>query len=353
MGFKKYIVGADGLPTDFAIGGLPLFSDDIKQLETNSSIFGITSILQGWSVILSGCLVDEIDTDSSICSVTPGLVLIKNVVYSFDGYTGVYPFSIKSGVETSDERIFKDGNLKSVATEYDYSIRTSFTTTANQPFPDDLSWDEIYFDPFSGQRAEIVLENLSKQYGETSIFQFSENSYQTATLINKTETNKIIIGASKPPRTIGGIMRWGNIGFEIEGDATNNIRFTNDLSQNGNIGGNSENKVLLGIDNIPQHTHSYLDTYKITDNTAGNTSTENGVNEPGLIDSYEFEKQRLTNKTNLTAGDFNLPSYPEQLNIENLYILKYTKIWKGYANTNTSTTRSFYNPANPPSVRYF
>ena len=28
MGFKKFIVGGNGFPTDFSIGGLPIFSDD-------------------------------------------------------------------------------------------------------------------------------------------------------------------------------------------------------------------------------------------------------------------------------------------------------------------------------------
>lgn len=352
MGFKKYLVGANNLPTDFAIGGLPLFSDDIKQLETNANIWGITSVLKGWSVILSGCLVDEVDTDSNLCTVTSGLVLIDDIVYEFDGYTGTYPFSITPGIQTTDERIFKDGNLKSVAIEYDYAIRTAFTPVANKPYPSDLSWNEIYFDPFCGQRAEIVLNNLQREIGETKTNVLSSTNYQSSLIIERTETNKQITGSSKPNRYILGNMRWANIGWSEFGNPTKNIRNSTSMTSAGNTGGADSNTVTLDISNIPQHHHGYWDTLDVY--PIGNSATQTRRSVEDTASGQELRQGRTTLTSNFGASEFNLPLAGNEIavDIENGYVITYQKVWDGYSNSNTDTLRSFYNPSYPPSVRY-
>lgn len=356
MGFKKYLVGANNLPTDFAIGGLPLFSDDIKQLETNANIWGITSVLKGWSVVLSGCLTDQVDTDSNICTITPGLVLIDDIVYEFDGYTGIYPFSIKPGVQTSDERIFKDGNLKTVATEYDYTIRTAFTTVANSPYPSDLSWDEIYFDPFTGQKAEIVLENLAKQLGETTTIAFKDSGYQTALVINRTETNNPILGSVKPTRKIGNSLRWGNIGYIEFGNKDLVVRYSNDLSDALNMGGLDSNEQTLDVGNIPMHIHSYIDTLDIFSSSVANgVSYSRRSQVDGTASGNGFYQEKDTNTAYQGGSAFNLPNpgAESSFSVENKYTTYYNKIWFGYPTVNNQVSRFFNNPATARPIRFY
>lgn len=368
MGFKKYLVGANNLPTDFAIGGLPLFSDDIKQLETNANIWGITSILKGWSVILSGCLVDEVDTDSNTCVVTSGLVLIDDIVYEFNGYTGTYPFSITPGVQTTDERIFKDGNLKSVAIEYDYAIRTVFTTVANKPYPSDLNYNEIYFDPFCGQRATTVLSNLAKEIGETKILKYSTSTYQTSLIINRTETNKQIVGATKPSRIIGGFLRWGNIGYTASGDYTRVERFSSDLTKAGIELGITDNFQLIEVEHIPQHWHGFKNDIDMLDENLPLVATDPTPNGGQTSDVYHVNittgsgiggqtnsVDKLTSP-NPTSDDPAFDLSPEggqsEFSVENAYTISYSKVWNGYSDTNSDSLRSFFNPNNPLGINF-
>lgn len=259
MGFKKYLVGGNGLPTDFSIGGLPLFSDDIKQLETNAQIFGLYSMLRGWAVILSGCHVSNVDTDSSTCDISEGLVLLDDVVYQFNGLIGqTYPFSIKKGAEIIDTRVFRDGNSKDVGIEYEYTIRTSFlypngSPNSDQPYPNDIiGGEEIFFDPFTAQRSEYVLKNLGHVIGE-----FKMGNWTTNNVLKTTDDfgNNIIGSQELRNFTLSGLGRWSNLGWVQNNTTSQNIRLSS-LSQGAQIGGKANNEVTLGRNNLPPHKHN-------------------------------------------------------------------------------------------------
>jgi hypothetical protein len=276
MGFKKLITGANGLPTDYSIGGLPLFSDDLVQMETNAQLFGLYSMLRGWSCILSGCEISEIDTDTKTLTILPGLILLNDVVYETPLMEGQsYPFSFRKGTQTLDTRIFKDGNAKDVAITYEHAVRTAFTysdgikdggTVTSQPdsnisvniYPLDITDEEIFFDPFTCQKAEYILNNKSRVFGETKMINtnLSVDGILFKDDVTKTETGNNVTGAivlNKKSKTAGfpNIMRWKYYGYESQG-ATSiaNTRLGDDF----NSGGNFSNTITLSDNGITAAT---------------------------------------------------------------------------------------------------
>jgi hypothetical protein len=207
---KLYNRDSNGFADDTSmLGGLPLYVDDIFLLENNSMLFGLYSMLKGWSCVLSGCLVDNLNTSTKTLSMTEGLILINDLIYYVPAITNQsYPFSFIKGTETIDSRGFQDGNVKDVATSYDYAIKTSFTYIAGNNYPTNIISEEIYFDPFTTQRAEYILSNSNKASKELLI---TESNFFN---ITKTETGKNIVGGSLSAFT-NNQFRWKYYGYSM------------------------------------------------------------------------------------------------------------------------------------------
>jgi hypothetical protein len=341
MGFKKFIVGGNGFPTDFSIGGLPIFSDDLKQLETNSQIFGLYGMLKGWSCILSGCLIDELNTTTKTLTMTAGLVLLNDVVYEVPELVNqTYPFSITKGSSVVDTRLFKDGNAKDVAIDYNHNIRTNFTyndgnggtqTTPNEAlgliYPTDISLEEVYFDPFTAQKAEYIIK--AKNSFERDVHILSQN---TLGQVYQTETLKNIVGnvlSVKFNGQFGEAYRWKYYGFIPHSTNGRNLRM-NTIGRSQ--GGDSDNEIMLTNTQVPLHRHS-IDPVRF----------QSVVENAGLptVPGYEvpqFENLKGTlvqSQPGPLSGstDFNYPVGTPQdpINIENAYLDLPSVAWFGYA----------------------
>ena len=243
---KKYNRDLNKKTADFPDGGLPVYADDLQQIESNSNISNVYSILKGYSVILSGCLVTNINTITKKCDVSTGLVLIDDIVYIVDALINqTYPFSIQNGDTEDDVRGFEDNNFYTVATTYNYSIRTNFVfNDILDIYPSNLSTKEIYFDPFTSQRSEYVLNNLSKRKGEC----FLKNN--TIGNITKDEAGNFITGTDISWNLGNDILKYAYYGYKV---IENNGGSLNLSSTIGSLTG-SDNK-LLSETNLPPHQH--------------------------------------------------------------------------------------------------
>ena len=110
-------------------GGFPLENEDLLTLQEvprvalNAALAGL-----GTHYVLSGCVVDDLDPDISICYVTPGYLFIDGQVRYFAGnYGGTYPFYVMADTDSVSQKTFEDGNAKNAAV----SLRTRIVT--NRP----------------------------------------------------------------------------------------------------------------------------------------------------------------------------------------------------------------------------
>lgn len=242
---KKYNRDFNKKTLDFPDGGLPVYSDDLQQIETNSNLSNVYSILKGYSVVLSGCLITNVNTNTKKCDMTKGLVLIDDIVYVIDALVNqTYPFSIQNGDTVDDVRGFENNVFYTVATTYNYSIRTNFVfDDILDVYPSNLTNKEVYFDPFTCQRSEYVLNNLSKRKGEC----FVKNN--AIGLIDRDEAGNYIVGSTL--WNLGNnVLKYAYYGYRI---IENNGGSLNLSSTIGSLTGS--NSKLLTESNLPKHEH--------------------------------------------------------------------------------------------------
>lgn len=254
---KKFNKDLSGFPIGFENGGLPVFNDDLLQLETNTTLSGVYSLLRGYSVVLSGCLITNVNTTTKKCDMTEGLVLIDDIIYKVSALTNqTYPFSIQHSSEVDDNRGFKSGDTHTVATTYTYSIRTNFIFGWNQDlYPNNLTTSEIYFDPFTCQRAEYVLKNLANNKGDISLL----NNFILQ--VNKDELGGNLTGSFLDISTSHN-LKWKYYGYS-------KITSAGKLAFGGNtIGQTGSDSLTLNSNNIPAHKHDLLPG-NVTTNTDG------------------------------------------------------------------------------------
>lgn len=237
---KLYFPNPD-LSNEFPLGGVPLFNTDLNQLEVNGRLNGIWALAKDMNVIVSGCLVDELNLNNKTVKITAGTFIIDGIAYYTNGFTTTYPFSLRKGTETADTRTFESGSTYDVAIEYDYSINNSFTDL--NALPQDLNLtNEIYFSPFTHQRLEYFLSNFNLGLGELRM-----GNYLQPFL--KTETGKDIIGGACS-EFFNGVGRWKYYGYVQE-----NTNYFPQISNNSNSVGGA-NSVTLSASNLPEHLHS-------------------------------------------------------------------------------------------------
>lgn len=277
-----------GLDQQIPLGGCPVYSSDLIQIENNSQLFGVGSILRGFSVILSGCLIDQINTTTKKCNITAGRVLIDDIVYNVEAITNqTYPFSIKpDGSPIIDSRKFKNSIITDVALTYNYTIRTSFlpNTDPNNEYPI-LDWSEIYFDPFSLQRVEYVL-NLLENEGSTKV-RDARAERPLYDPITETETGNSIVGSPLFVRSANGLLKWKywNHTYDYNLGSTplsfGLVDYINGSTYNGLTGSNS---TTLVANQLPAHSHLFNNIY--FSNPLPNrpyTETLNGTNLNGTL----------------------------------------------------------------------
>jgi hypothetical protein len=349
---KLFNRGSNNLPTDISLGGLPLYNDDLVQLESNAYQFGIPSILRGWSVILSGCLVDDLNISTKKLSLTEGYVMINDIVYYIPALTNQsYPFSIIPGSTTIDSRPFQDGTLRDVSVSYNYALKTSFTFNANENYPTNLGVNEIYFDPFSAQRYEWVTGNMGKSAGEQQI------TTKTLTSITETQTGKLIVGgALSVIATYGSQLKWKYLGWSpiTLGKYLKNIPITSAITSGGRA------SFTLGKPNIPTHTHTF--TGGATDSKLGTVYTPQktgDVDRGSGSSTFSLDSQdsyNLSHSHSVTGviGDGSadgLGASPIAVNLDPVYQGVYNLSWKGWNQMSISRQAGykFWNASYPPA----
>ena len=260
MSQKKYNTDVNGLPIGFETGGVPLYTEDLVAFQSNALNYNINAMLEGWSVVLSGCLVDEINVSTKTVKVTPGIVQLAtdegDICYNFPGYEGVYPFSIIPGSIIADDRPFKDGSVKNIGENYTHAIRTSFADTNDYGYPTDLRYDEILFRPFTDQRAESVILGLGRTRNEISQTWMSSDmrAYQTTL----TDTNKTIVGGTIGLVTsVDNFHKYGAFGYMDWGKLHSDKKVLMNVGAgdfNSNPSG-GQDSVQLNRGHIPRHHH--------------------------------------------------------------------------------------------------
>ena len=254
MDTKLFNQASDGFMSEVSLGGLPIFTEDLQMMQDNSTeLYGMLSLLKGWACIVRGCLVDEVNINSNTIKVLPGVVILNDKLYDFPGYEGAYPFSIVPvGPTDIDTRIFKDGNAVDVATSYGTGIRTNFTAgsndgTLNGTMPTDLSTNEIYFNPYTAQKAEYIIANKAVMRQEMK--QLWKGSTFT-----KTETGRDMVGGSLD-FIVGNKCRWKYLGWS-NFEAAGQFVLRNKGNSQGARSQDGSNSIRLTKDNLPEHQHS-------------------------------------------------------------------------------------------------
>jgi hypothetical protein len=351
-----------GLSLPISLGGLPLFGEDLTSLEDNAtSLFGNLSLLKGFACVLRGCLVDALNTNAQTVTLTDGIILLNDVAMYFSGGTFNYPFSIIPGTVTVDERIFFDGNPKAVANDYSYAIRTSFTfpsiptnPTLKDIMPSDLSNTEIYFDPFTAQKATTILNNLRTGLNEI-------RTIAGTMLVNVTETGQAIVGTAPSALFNGVYGRWKYLGYtSYRNQGIFDIKnFDGESGIAGTFKG--ENAISLALQNIPAHTHDSGSLIANKDanskhqhylRNAGNVSSGDGSGGAGM--GATFNDIRFSTPLSNPAYDgshshtisgqtgngetFGLKQTPSPVDVSGKGLLCNIISWNGYQSVN-----QFYN----------
>lgn len=260
----------NGLTLGIPLGGMPLFTDDLQLLQDATQIYGLTGLLKGWSCVLRGCYVDSVNVSSKTVTITDGIVLINDIVYVFQGVVDMpYPFSIIKGAEVVSSRVFEDSAVRDITVTHSTGIRNSFTfgvasTSLESIMPVDLTEEEIYFDPFTAQRAESVLANLANPRG--FVRPLAVNS-----VVTKSETNKTFIGGTLNYLTGDGEGRWKHFGWKsFNGEEDFILRNSGSGAPAPGIKGGSDTSTLTVL-NMAEHTHGSGDIKTLDDGEHGHT----------------------------------------------------------------------------------
>ncbi len=307
---------ANGDASQIPLGGLPYYNDDIMDLQNNIvENFGVASILKGYSCVLGGCLVDEVNTTAKTVKVTAGTVLLNGtngpVAVDFPGYEGPYPFAIQLVETDIDSRAFKVGTTFDVGKRFSTTIRTSFSfgaagSTLESIMPTDLSANEIYFDPFTGQKAEHILGNLRSGFNEI------RPNYRN-TIVTQTESGRSIVGPSLNS-AIGNDGRWKWLGWKTF-STTSEFTFRNAGTEGSNAGTISgQNEFKIDKNQLPKHQHSEasgfggtLLTYDGPNNGFNGSHQHSLVNDQGNIDTaaeFGTEEVKSGNGALINGSEF-------------------------------------------------
>lgn len=298
---RKYNKDSNNYPLSFADGGCSMFLNDFVQLESNTTISSIYSVLKGFSCVLSGVEITNVNITNKTCDVSEGLVLIDSVVYQIAPIVGqTYPFSITDGNVTPITRYFKIGDYKDIGDMYDYTIRTSFVYEDATDLYPNLDTNEVFFNPFTCQKASYILKNIGAGLNESRL---KNNS---SSIVNKDEQGNYITGGVLN-YNINNVLMWKYYGWEL-------ITNQGKLSLNSTVGSSTgSNSLTLVSNNIPAHNHTLGSTAFTTQdgghfhdfNNAFNS--ENVTPSPGKIFAYGVPA-RLTNKNDIIAPTIGLSS---------------------------------------------
>lgn len=285
---KKFNKDLSGFTISFDTGGVPVFNDDLKNMELNTTLSGLYSVYKGYNVVLSGCLISNVNTTLKTCDMSSGLVLIDDIIYNVEALTNqAYPFSIINGTMEDDNRGFKNGIYHTVATTYNYSIRTNFVfADVADYYPNNISTSEIYFDPFCAQRKEYVDTMLSSKLGDISL------TSSNTTIVTKDEHGENISGTLNF-KISNDYLKWKYLCYKPI-----TIKGKLGLGYTGGVSGSDS--IMLNSNNLPQHTHD-LNPANSTTNTGNsahrhefeNAFFSENITTPNNI--YKTNKYRFSN----------------------------------------------------------
>lgn len=328
------------------LGGVPVYTDDLVQLEDNSLYYGLYALLNSWNCVLSGCLIDTLNTNTNQLTMTEGIIIINSIVYYVPAITTpmTYPFSYIPGAVDADERLMQTNVLQQVANTYNFAIKTNFTYTAGNIYPDNITDGEIYFDPFTAQRAEYIIANINKGYNELLLTE--ANIYS----INKTETGKSIVGNVLSAVTTNQgqtWFQWRYYGYSM----LNQQKVLRSAGLNSTLIDGGNDSSTLTYNNLPAHWHGVsqgvgngtpqkvanVTTDTITFNNSninnGPNKSFNAGNGGNVLLNYTTESLSVTGNTDSGYGFDNNPlAAKTPLSTLPTYRSSYHFSWQGYSN---------------------
>jgi len=99
--------------TPIADGGIPINATDLASMQDLAQV-PLQEALKGVaaSMVLSGCIVSNVNTTAQTCTISAGYVFLNDAVMRFPSYTGTYPFYIVEGTPAIEQREFEDNVAK-------------------------------------------------------------------------------------------------------------------------------------------------------------------------------------------------------------------------------------------------
>lgn len=291
--------GADKFSIGFEEGGVPYYNTDVLNSQDNAQLWGLPSMYRNYNMVLSGCLVDELNLSNSTIKIKSGFVLIQNLVYKVPAYEGVFPVELKVADPIVEQRDFKSGETHDATLKYTISWVTNLSTGTATNFP-------IQFKPFCNQRVENYNENMGKVKGEIREVMVTKNTR------SKTDTGKTIVGGAVSLSEAGVFAGWEQVVDARVTVATDNSQFTPLGLSYGN------RNVLLTKFNLPPHQHEL--TNGVNSSTALSSPINGHTHGKGTLDTVDGGSH--THKFS-HSGDNQLDhqsKYPNARNYPDVYM---------------------------------
>lgn len=189
----QYLRDSNFLPTSLPNGGFPIFLNDVYNLQN----YEYQNSNREFNGVLSGCLVDTLNTTTKTLTLTDGIIQIDGIQVFIPSASYEYPFAFTITGSTVN-RTFNDSSQKTIGIDYSVVVRTSFSYNALSgettfAYPNDYTTgttvSEIYFDPFTCQRLENYQKWKQMFDGESvMVARFASNT------IDLTETGNAYTG---------------------------------------------------------------------------------------------------------------------------------------------------------------
>jgi len=273
--------GADKFSIGFEEGGVPYYNTDVLNSQDNAQLWGIPSIYRDYNMVLSGCLVDEVNITDGTIKITEGFVLYQNLVFRVSNYDGSYPVQIQINDPIVEQRDFKSGETHDATLVYTSQWTTSITTPTSNNYP-------IIFKPFCDQRIENYNENIGKVLGEIREVMVTRN------VRTKTDTTKTIQGGTLTIPQCGIFAGWEQVV-----DARVTVPANNSTYVLADTFGDWARTLLTN--NLPEHQHELSQAEH--DSTA--TTTLNGQHSHN-VDNVNMSQNGNHSHEFTFSGDENL-----------------------------------------------
>lgn len=237
-----------------ANGGAPIYIHDFITVDSENKK-AYEAILAGLDtkIILSGCVVSNLDTIGNTFDLSAGYVYLNGEVMEIDAYSGSYPIYIHEATSVNTDRDFEDGNTDPVLT----LRKAEYTATP--------SGDNIELNYTSGYYLDTVVRRASYAIGDIRMMTVTTDLFDGTGLGTDTSTER------------GFALCNGNNGTpDLSGKFIAGLSSAvGDYDTIGNTGG--EETHTLTIDEMPVHSHNVGIDQDGSDAPGSNASTGSNV----------------------------------------------------------------------------